>query len=85
MAHAPPRVGMCAYSNTGRRAPGTRAEVQQRPLDHRLPALPHDQSVLRACNDPLVECQICEALNAAAALQRDCDLFDNGSADSSCP
>ncbi len=42
-------------------------------------------TVFRACIDLLVECQVCEALTVADALQWDCDLFDNGSADSSCP
>lgn len=34
--------------------------------------------------DHRVECQVCLALNAADGLDRDCDLFDDGLANSSC-
>jgi cysteine-rich repeat protein len=40
---------------------------------------------LRACLDVLVECRVCLALNNADALARDCDLFDDGQANDSCP
>ncbi len=34
--------------------------------------------------DVLVECEVCKMLNDADALARDCDLFDDGQANSSC-
>jgi hypothetical protein len=37
------------------------------------------------CLDIRVECRVCLALNEADDLERDCDLFDNGAADASCP
>jgi hypothetical protein len=37
-----------------------------------------------ACIDQKVECEVCKALNALDGLSRNCDEFDNGSADSSC-
>jgi cysteine-rich repeat protein len=40
---------------------------------------------LRACLDELVECRVCLALNEADALARDCDLFDDGVDNDSCP
>jgi hypothetical protein len=37
------------------------------------------------CLDRLVECRVCEALNAVDDLNRDCDDFDDGMANGSCP
>ncbi len=34
--------------------------------------------------DRLVECEVCQALNQADGLNRDCDLFDDGLSNSSC-
>ncbi len=36
------------------------------------------------CIDAIVECEVCEYLNTIDNLSRDCDLFDNGTADGSC-
>jgi hypothetical protein len=40
---------------------------------------------LATCIDQLVECEVCIALNAADGLDHDCDLFDDGQANGSCP
>jgi cysteine-rich repeat protein len=40
---------------------------------------------LAVCLHASVSCRTCHALNEADALDRDCDLFDNGLADASCP
>jgi cysteine-rich repeat protein len=40
---------------------------------------------LASCIDQLVECEVCLALNAADGLDHDCDLFDDGQANGSCP
>ena len=40
---------------------------------------------LGACLDRLVECRVCLALNAADNLARDCDEFDDGLDNASCP
>ena len=37
------------------------------------------------CVDRLVECRVCLALNQADGLNRDCDDFDDGMANGSCP
>jgi hypothetical protein len=37
-----------------------------------------------ACLDQKVECEVCKALNALDGLSRNCDEFDNDSADGSC-
>ncbi len=37
-----------------------------------------DRGALSDCLDRLVECRVCKALNAADALSRDCDDFDDG-------
>ncbi|TDJ06884.1 MAG: hypothetical protein E2O71_08110 [Deltaproteobacteria bacterium] len=37
------------------------------------------------CLDRLVECRVCLGLNAADALSRDCDAFDDGLTNGSCP
>jgi cysteine-rich repeat protein len=37
------------------------------------------------CIDRLVECQVCLALNEADALNRNCDGFDDGAVNGSCP
>jgi cysteine-rich repeat protein len=44
-----------------------------------------DRGQLRTCLDELVECQVCLALNAADDLVRDCDAFDDGAVNGSCP
>jgi hypothetical protein len=45
---------------------------------------PGDVEATHACVDAAVECRACLALNAAAGLARDCDLFDDGAANGSC-
>ncbi|MHC4066980.1 MAG: hypothetical protein ACYSUI_21090, partial [Planctomycetota bacterium] len=40
---------------------------------------------LEFCLEPLAECAACRWINAADGLDRDCELFDNGQADGSCP
>ena len=37
------------------------------------------------CLDRLVECRVCLGLNAADALNRDCDDFDDGLTNGTCP
>ena len=37
------------------------------------------------CLDRLVECRVCLGLNAADALSRYCDNFDDGVVNGSCP
>ncbi|NQY91631.1 MAG: hypothetical protein HRT46_08225 [Deltaproteobacteria bacterium] len=37
------------------------------------------------CVETRVRCRACRLFNDADALEQDCDLFDNGSADNSCP
>ena len=44
-----------------------------------------DAAGLKACVDELVECQVCLSLNALDGLARDCDLFDDGLANGTCP
>ena len=44
-----------------------------------------DGPVNVACVDAFVECEVCEALNEIDVLSRDCDLFDDGVANGSCP
>jgi len=41
-------------------------------------------AALGECLDRLVECRVCQALNAADALSRDCDDFDDGLTNASC-
>ena len=40
---------------------------------------------LAQCLDRAVECRVCVALNAADSLFVDCDLFDDGASNASCP
>jgi cysteine-rich repeat protein len=40
---------------------------------------------LKDCFERLVECYVCQGLNQADALNRDCDEFDNDEVDGSCP
>ena len=42
-------------------------------------------AALGDCLDRLVECRVCLGLNAADALSRDCDAFDDGLTNGSCP
>jgi hypothetical protein len=42
-------------------------------------------ATLAACLDKKAECRICLALNATDGLSVNCDLFDDGVANSSCP
>jgi hypothetical protein len=44
----------------------------------------NDAEVLAACVDEIVECRVCRALNQADDLTVDCDLFDDGEANTSC-
>ena len=44
-----------------------------------------DPADLAACLDERVECRVCLTLNEADELNRDCDLFDDGAANASCP
>jgi hypothetical protein len=44
-----------------------------------------DLSELAACLAERVNCQLCLALNAADALRRDCDEFDDAEVNESCP
>lgn len=44
-----------------------------------------DPGELAICLDQIVECQVCLALNEADALDRDCDDFDDGVVNESCP
>lgn len=39
---------------------------------------------LADCVEERVECRVCQTLNAADGMDRDCDEFDNGALDSSC-
>jgi cysteine-rich repeat protein len=44
-----------------------------------------DPTELKDCFERLVECHVCQELNQADALNRNCDEFDNDAADGSCP
>jgi cysteine-rich repeat protein len=44
-----------------------------------------DRGQLRTCLDELVKCQVCLGVNAADDLVRDCDEFDDGAVNGSCP
>ena len=44
-----------------------------------------DHATLATCLDRIVECRVCLALNQADALARDCDDFDDGMLNGSCP
>jgi hypothetical protein len=44
-----------------------------------------DAAGLAACADRAGRCAACRALSAADALDADCDLYDDGTADASCP
>ncbi len=45
---------------------------------------PNGGSTLQAFVDRIIECEACKAINQADALNRDCDLFDDGVANESC-
>ncbi len=40
---------------------------------------------LKLCIDYMIECEVCRYLNAVDGLFRDCDLFDDGVSNGSCP
>lgn len=40
---------------------------------------------LASCIDEVTNCRVCQTLNGIDDLSVDCDLFDNGAADASCP
>ncbi len=42
------------------------------------------QDELSLCLDRTVECEVCRVLNIAGGLNRDCDLFDDGSLNGTC-
>ena len=44
-----------------------------------------DAATLAACLDQIVECNVCVLLNQADNLARDCDDFDDGTTNGSCP
>ncbi len=44
-----------------------------------------DAATLAGCLDQIVECHVCLALNQADNLARDCDDFDDGVVNGSCP
>ena len=44
-----------------------------------------DPLTLAACLDQKIECRVCLALNQADNLARDCDEFDDGVVNGSCP
>ena len=46
---------------------------------------PASVAELRVCIDRIVECQVCLALNQVDDLARDCDDFDDGVTNGSCP
>jgi hypothetical protein len=43
-----------------------------------------NDAALGACLDERIRCRACLLLNAADGLARDCDVFDDGTADASC-
>jgi hypothetical protein len=45
----------------------------------------NDAEAAHACLDRAVECRACLAVNQADGLARDCDLFDDGQDNTSCP
>ncbi|MCH6562793.1 MAG: hypothetical protein IH800_10310 [Myxococcales bacterium] len=45
---------------------------------------PNGGSTLQAFVDRIIECEACKAINQADALNRNCDLFDDGLANGSC-
>ena len=47
--------------------------------------LPLDAGNLATCLRDRVRCRVCRTVNAAENLARDCDLFDDGSIDGTCP
>lgn len=44
-----------------------------------------DTTVFAGCVDRIVECRVCRMLNATDALDENCDLFDDGVLNSTCP
>ncbi|HXC50308.1 MAG TPA: ice-binding family protein [Candidatus Limnocylindrales bacterium] len=48
-------------------------------------ALPLNASTLTTCLSNRMRCRICRTVNAAQDLSRNCDLFDDGSIDGTCP
>jgi hypothetical protein len=55
-------------------------------LSGAFPGCGSDDSVqLATCLDEIVECRVCLALNEADNLSVDCDLFDDGQVNASCP
>jgi hypothetical protein len=48
-------------------------------------ALPLDASSLASCIERRMRCRICRTVNTAGALSRDCDLYDDGNVDGTCP
>ena len=49
------------------------------------PSAPSNTQELADCLDRLVECRVCLGLNAADNLGRNCDQFDDGAFNGSCP
>ena len=49
------------------------------------PNAPGTPQALADCLDRLVECKVCLAINQADNLARNCDLFDDGTTNGSCP
>jgi hypothetical protein len=43
-----------------------------------------DANATHACIEPKIECRVCQALNQADGLNRDCDEFDDGQINNSC-
>jgi cysteine-rich repeat protein len=44
-----------------------------------------DANGIASCSRDRLECRLCRIFNFAYGLDRDCDLFDDGEADASCP
>ncbi len=47
--------------------------------------LPLDAASLTTCLRNRIRCRMCRTINGAAGLDRDCELFDDGSVDATCP
>ncbi len=63
---------------------GSRCNLAPAELSAALPGCAGATAGVAECVDGILACSVCTGLNTADALGRDCDLYDDGTANSSC-